>query len=66
MGSLIEPGQINLDEALTIRNKEYGVDHHDKAQKRAHIPLPGVHDNADWWWKEAKAAGKKWQIEKNL
>ena len=59
MGSLIAPGQADLDEEMRGRNEEFGVDHNDKARKRAHITLPGVHENADSWWKEAKAVGKQ-------
>ena len=54
MGSLTEPGQINLDKALAPRNEAFGVDHNEIATKRAGIKGPGVYPNADIWWKEPK------------
>ncbi|RFU30547.1 hypothetical protein B7463_g5791, partial [Scytalidium lignicola] len=55
MGSLVRPGQIDLDKELKGRNEKYGVDHKDKAQRRADAGVkgPGIHPNADSWWKES-------------
>jgi hypothetical protein len=57
MGSLVKPGQVDLDTVLKERNEKYGVDHHDKAKKRADAGVkgPGGHPNADSWWREAGA-----------
>ena len=57
MGSLTEPRQLNLDEALHDRNERFRVDHEHKARVRDHLQLPGLHPNADSWWKEAKEKG---------
>ena len=54
MGSMTEGGQTNMDEALKDRNKRFNVDHKDKARKRQGIEGPGIHHNADSWWREAK------------
>ena len=53
MGSLTEPHQGNLNELMADRNKEYGVQHDDKAKRRAGIEKAGVHENGDSWWKES-------------
>lgn len=55
MGSLTARSQMpNLDEALEQRNKEWNIDHEEKAEirKKAGVEGPGVHPNADSWWKE--------------
>jgi len=55
MGSLTEGSQLNLDEALKDRNSRFDVDHRHKAGVRKDIKEPGIHENADHWWKEAKS-----------
>jgi len=55
MGSLTEGRQLDIDEALKDRNRRFDVNHKDKAELRKGIQEPGVHENADCWWKEAKA-----------
>jgi len=54
MGSLTEFEQLNIDEALADRNKRFGVDHRHKREVRKGIEGPGIAENADPWWKEAK------------
>lgn len=54
MGSLTEGRQLDIDEALKDRNERFSVDHKDKAELRKSIEQPGVHENADYWWKEAR------------
>lgn len=56
MGSLTESKQLNIDEALRDRNKRFDVDHRSKAEVRKDILGPGVHENADSWWREAREA----------
>ncbi|KAF7505407.1 hypothetical protein GJ744_000953 [Endocarpon pusillum] len=51
MGSLTEPGQLNLDEVLKERNERHGIDMERKRRLRAGIQEPGVSGNADSWWK---------------
>jgi len=55
MGSLTEYGQLDIDEALRERNERFGVDHRHKRVVREGIVEPGIPENADSWWKEAKA-----------
>lgn len=57
MGSLVAPGNVNLDKALEERNKLHGLHHADKAEKRKGIKSPGLHENADSWWKEGDVSG---------
>ena len=59
MGSLTNHKQINLRQALTPRNQEHNVDHEQKAVMRAAASVkgPGIHENADSWWKEAEMKG---------
>ena len=57
MGSLTEDRQTNTDEVLKDRNERFEVNHRDKAKLRQGIEEPGIHENADFWWKEAM--GKK-------
>lgn len=54
MGSLTEHKQLDIDEALKDRNERFDVSHKRKSEIRKDIEGPGVHDNADYWWKEAK------------
>lgn len=56
MGSLTESKQLDIDEALADRNRRFGVDHRKKAELRKGVSGPGVHENADFWWREAKKA----------
>ncbi|KAK5094061.1 hypothetical protein LTR70_005503 [Exophiala xenobiotica] len=51
--------QIDLDAALARRNKDYGVDHKKKAMQRMNggVKGPGIHENADSWWKESRLQG---------
>lgn len=69
MGSVTNSAQIDLTASLGKRNEKNGVLHEDKAKKREHIQLPGIHQrtytlgvqaaqadpltDADSWWKEA-------------
>ncbi|KAF2478443.1 hypothetical protein BDY17DRAFT_328516 [Neohortaea acidophila] len=58
MGSLTAPSQLlNLREALATRNRDWQIDHEQRASIRhaANVKGPGVHENADSWWKEAEA-----------
>ena len=54
MGSFVKHGQVDLEIALKERNEMHNVDHKDKAKKRADAGIkgPGVHQNADSWWRE--------------
>ena len=63
MGSLTKPEQLPLDTALADRNQRFGVDHGKKAKERSHIQGPGVHENADSWWKEAAKGDLPREIE---
>lgn len=54
MGSLTEYKQLDIDEALKGRNERFQVDHRAKKEVRKDIEGPGVHRNADSWWKEAQ------------
>ena len=51
MGSLSEPGQIDLEKVLKERNEVHGVDLGHKQKLREEIIAPGVVGNADSWWK---------------
>lgn len=67
MGSLTSHDQLpSLKEAITPRDKEYGVDHERKAEIRANADVqgPGVHENADLWWKEAEEEKSTSMIQK--
>ena len=54
MGSITQPGQVDLKAKLRERDEAHGVDHENKAKSRAAILGPGVHENADTWWKESR------------
>jgi len=54
MGSLTESKQLDVDKVMADRNTEQGIDQANKRALRDHIPLPGVHQHGDSWWKEAK------------
>ncbi|KAL2005053.1 hypothetical protein VTN00DRAFT_2903 [Thermoascus crustaceus] len=54
MGSLTDASQIDLESSLAARNARFGVDHNEKAKRRSEIQCPGIHPNADDWWKEGK------------
>jgi len=54
MGSLTEFEQTDVDREMAGRNREYGIDQQHKRTLREAIDLPGIHENADTWWKEAK------------
>ena len=54
MGSLTSFKQLNVDKAMETRNKEGGIDQGEKRKMREEIELPGIHENADSWWKEAE------------
>lgn len=58
MGSLTSTQQLNVDEAMKMRNEELGIDMAEKRRLRADIEGPGVHENADWWWREAEREGR--------
>ena len=55
MWSLTDARQLDIDGALKDRNHRFNVDHKLKAKVREHIEELGVHEQADAWWKEAKA-----------
>ena len=42
MGSLTEPGQVDLDKTLGARDKDLGIDYKEKAKQRENIIPPGV------------------------
>lgn len=56
MGSLTSHDQIDLDQALADRDREYNVDYKKKAVngKEAGVKGPGIHHSADFWWRESK------------
>lgn len=56
MRSLTSRDQIDLDQALADRDRECNVDYKKKAVngKEAGVKGPGVHHNADFWWRESK------------
>ena len=54
MGSITQPSQVNLEQELKERDKRFGIDHEEKARKRAAIAGPEIHENADGWWKESR------------
>jgi len=56
MGSLTSKEQMpNLAEMLAPRNETWSIDHEHKARirKSAGVSGPGIHENADSWWREA-------------
>jgi hypothetical protein len=58
MGSLTEARQIDVDKAMVKRNAEMDIDMPGKRKLRENISLPGVPENSDSWWKEAKRTKK--------
>ena len=54
MGSLTSDKQCDVDKAMSSRNEEGSIDMGQKRKMREHIELPGIHENADSWWKEAR------------
>jgi hypothetical protein len=54
MGSLTDAKQLDVDTAMADRNAEMGIDQPGKRGLRANINLPGIPENSDSWWKEAK------------
>ncbi len=62
MGSLTQGGQVDLKEMLKERDAEFGVSHEKKMQMRKDAGLANeggeVAENADSWWKKAKANQK--------
>ena len=58
MGSLTEARQIDVDKAMVERNAEMDIDMPGKRKLRENISLPGVPENSDSWWKEAKRTQK--------
>ena len=54
MGSLTSDKQLDVDRAMGTRNREAGIDQKEKRRMREGIELPGIHENADGWWKEAE------------
>lgn len=54
MGSLTSARQLDVDDAMAERNQRLGIDQKGKREARAGIVLPGIHENADTWWKEAE------------
>lgn len=53
MGSLTSYKQLDVDKAMEKRNQEEGIEQGAKRKLREGIELPGIHENADNWWKEA-------------
>lgn len=56
MGSLTSQEQIpNLKEAIAHRDGDWNIDFEEKARRRAAAGIkgPGIHENADSWWKPA-------------
>lgn len=47
----MEERQTNKEDAL----REFQVDCKDEAKRRQEIKEPGLHENFDFWWKEAKS-----------
>lgn len=54
MGSLTEFKQLDVDQEMASRNQEHGIDQENKRKLREHIPLSGIPEASDNWWKEAK------------
>lgn len=54
MGSLTEDRQLDVDKEMASRNQEHGIDPENKRMLRDDIPLPGIPESSDSWWKEAK------------
>ena len=54
MGRLTSNKQCDIDEAMSSRNMEGGIDMGQKRKMREHIEPPGIHKHADSWWSEAK------------
>lgn len=52
MGSLTDGTQVDLEKALASRNATFNVHHDVKARRRIGLDHPGVHENADSWWKK--------------
>lgn len=54
MGSLTQPGQLDLEAVLKSRNERFGVHHADKANVRqaALAPETDIHPLADSWWEK--------------
>lgn len=52
MGSLTNSTQVDLEKAMASRNAEFNVHHEVKARRRVGLHCPGVHENADSWWKK--------------
>jgi hypothetical protein len=53
MGSLTRLAEMDTDEVLKDKNTRGDVGRKDKAKKREGIKESGIHENADWYWKEA-------------
>jgi len=49
MGSLTHESQLDIDPVLTEGDETHGVDHKEKAKRRAGIKLSGIPENADSW-----------------
>lgn len=58
MGSLTEYKQLDVDKEMAERNAQLGIDQAEKRKRREHIDLPGIPENSDNWWKEAKRNDK--------
>jgi hypothetical protein len=43
---------LDFEKEVGDRDKRFGVDHKQKAEKRAGIPDPQIHDDADASWKK--------------
>ena len=54
MGSLTDYKQLDLDQAMETRNEAEGINQSNKRELRKGIPLPGIPQSADNWWKEAE------------
>jgi len=54
MGSLTAVDQADLEKLLESRDKQFEVDHREKAKQREGIPVPDIHPNADSWFREER------------
>jgi Protein of unknown function (DUF1264) len=55
MGSLTDYHRRIWTRCCRIKNRRGDVDRKDQARKREETKEPGIHENADWWWKDKKA-----------
>ena len=58
MGSLVQEGQVDLDQAMRERDERHGVSWREKREARVGIPAPVLADRADSWSKEGEGLEK--------